>query len=324
MKKLKSLSLILLLITIISIFLYIFLWYFTNGDNVTKSAFDQITARRLKHVIAMTVGAVLIAISSLSFQTITNNRLLTPSMIGFDAIFIATQTLLVFIFGQTSKLFTNANYNFLISAILMIGITLLIYSVILKKNKQQIFILLLVGLVISTLFSSITGFIQRIMNPNELDTVISASMVSITNINTDILILVIPLMIILIIMFYKNNKYYDTMALGEDTAISLGVEYHIKTNETMVYISFSMAIATALIGPITFLGLLAVNIAREVFKTYSHKTLMITSAMFAVIALVLGQLIVEQLNLNVPVTIVLNLIGGAYMMYMIWRMKPSD
>lgn len=324
MKKLSTLSTLLLLTTIISVLMYVFLWYFTNGNNITQSAFNQIISRRLNHVIAMAVGAVLIAVSSLSFQTITNNRLLTPSMIGFDAIFIATQTLLVFIFGQTSKLFTNANYNFLISATLMILITLMIYSFILKKNKQQIFILLLVGLVISTLFSSITGFIQRIMNPNELDTVISASMVSITNINTEILVLVIPLMILLIILFYKNNKYYDTMSLGEDTAISLGVNYYKKTNETLIYISFSMAIATALIGPITFLGLLAVNIAREVFKTYSHKTLMITSSMFAVIALVLGQLVVEQLKLNVPVTVILNLIGGGYMMYLIWRMKPSD
>ncbi|HHW79449.1 MAG TPA: iron chelate uptake ABC transporter family permease subunit [Acholeplasmataceae bacterium] len=324
MQKFSKLFSLLFIMAVTAFILYIFLWYFTGNQSITQSAFQSIVSRRLSHVIAMTVAAILIAVSSLSFQTITNNRLLTPSMLGFDAVFIATQTFLIFIFGTNSTFFSNPYYNFIISSFVMIFISLSLYSFILKKNKNQIFVLLLVGLVISTLISSITSFIQRIMNPDELDTVISASMVSIGNINTKIIYLAIPLMIILIGLFYKNRRYYDTMTLGDDNAINLGVDYHKKTKETMIYIAFSMAIATALIGPITFLGLLTVNLAREIFKTYRHSVIMLGSSLIAIITLVLGQLIIEQLKIGVPVTVLINLIGGAYMIYLIWRMKPSD
>lgn len=321
MNKTKKLNLLILTIAIISVVAYIFLWYITTDLLITKDAFMKIIKRRSYHVLAMAVAAILIAFASLSFQTITNNRLLTPSMIGFDAIFIATQTFLIFIFGQNSKLFANAKINFLISASLMVLLSLLLYSFILKRNKNQIFVLLLVGMVISTLVRSVTGFIQRIMDPNALDAVLSAGMVSITNINTSIVIFVLPLMLLLIVLFYRKNLIYDTMSLGEDMAINLGVNYHKETNTTMIYIALSMAVATALIGPITFLGLLVVNLVRELFGTYYHRIIMISSALIAVVTIVLGQLIVEIFNLGVPVTIIINLVGGAYMMYLIWKVN---
>lgn len=324
MTRQKKLNILFSLLALISILLYVFTWFFTSKVPITESAFLKITNRRVLHVIAMVTAAILISFSSLSFQTITNNRLLTPSMIGFDAIFVATQTFLVFLFTENSKIFSNSYYNFIISTVVMLVITLALYSFILKKNKNQVFVLLLVGIVISTLVRSVTGFLQRIMNPSSLDSALSASLVSITNINTTIIYLVVPIMIVLIYLFYRRKNTYDIMSLGEDRAINLGVNYHKKTNETMVYIAISMAISTALIGPITFLGLLAVNIAREVFKTYKHQVVMIASASFSVIFLVLGQLIIEELGMKVPVTEIINLLGGGYMIYLIWRGNSND
>lgn len=324
MTRQKKINILFSLLALISILLYVFTWFFTSKVPITESAFLKITNRRVLHVIAMVTAAILISFSSLSFQTITNNRLLTPSMIGFDAIFVATQTFLVFLFTENSKIFSNSYYNFIISTVVMLVITLALYSFILKKNKNQVFVLLLVGIVISTLVRSVTGFLQRIMNPSSLDSALSASLVSITNINTTIIYLVVPIMIVLIYLFYRRKNTYDIMSLGEDQAINLGVNYHKKTNETMVYIAISMAISTALIGPITFLGLLAVNIAREVFKTYKHQVVMIASASFSVIFLVLGQLIIEELGMKVPVTEIINLLGGGYMIYLIWRGNSND
>lgn len=324
MTKTNIYKVALLVASILSIVLYVFTWYLTSNELITQSAFNKIISRRTIHVFAMVIAGILIAFASLSFQTVTNNRLITPSMIGFDAIFIATQTMLVFIFGSTGKFFSNSYYNFIISTVVMLVITLTLYSLVLKKNKNQIFVLLLVGIVISTLVRSITQFLQRIMNPQALDSALSASLVSISNINTSIILLAAPLMIVLIVLFFKERRNYDTMGLGEDNAINLGLNYYFKTNQTMVYIAISMAIATALIGPITFLGLLAVNLAREMFKTYKHQTIMIASACLAIIFLVFGQLIIEELKIKVPVTEFINLVGGSYMIYLIWRGNNND
>src|SRR5690554_4909008 len=117
------------------------------------------------------------------------------------------------------------------------------------------------------------------MNPDEFQQVVSLTTVNINAINSSLVLISIPIFIIMIILFSIEHKYYDVIALGEDHAINLGVNYNKKTNLSIIYITISMAVATALVGPLSFLGLIVVNSAKELFKTNKHKTLMITSSL---------------------------------------------
>jgi len=325
MTRKTKLYLILTISTVLSIIAFLTVWIISYKDLIAGNLSDpniqiamlKILGRRSIQMLAIIISVVLIAISSLTFQTISNNRILTPSILGFDAIFIITQTLLVALFGGLSIYIVNEYINFAIATILMIGIIGIMFISVLRKNKNNIVLLLLLGLVITSFSSSMTNFIQVFMNPDEFQQVVSLTTVNINAINTNLVLISIPILIIILVLFSLENKYYDVMSLGEDHAINLGVNYNKKSNLTIIYITISMAVATALVGPLSFLGLIVVNSAKELFKTNKHKTLMITSSLIAITIILGGQVILELLAIKTPVTVVVNLIGGLYLIYIL-------
>lgn len=320
---------ILSVIAILSIVAYLSFWMLTTTYELfprdpalrepMRQAIMNILQRRGYQVAAMIIAAVLIATTTLAFQTLTNNRILTPGLMGFDAIFVLSQTFIVFALHEQSALYQNPYLNFLFAASLMILITLIVYRLVLRKNKNHIVFLLLFGIIISTLSRNLASFLQTVMDPNQFYSVIIRTEVTITNMNTNIILLALPVLIVIIGLFVREFKYLDVMALGETHAIGLGINYQKKMNTYLIYIAIAMSIATALIGPITFLGLLAVNAAREMLKTFKHLPLMIASSLIAVVAIVLGQTIIIELGYQTTVTVLISFVGGLYMIYLIIR-----
>ena len=311
---------ILIGLSILSIIAYLFFWLLTQSYGaISLNAILRITQRRSLHLIAMIVSSTLIAFASLSFQTLTQNRILTPSVLGFDSLFSATQTFVLFIFGANSILHSHPVVNFGLTSTIMILVSLILYGYLLKKYSRQIAFLLLFGLVISTLLRSSSSFIQILLNPDEFQSLVALTTVSISNIDANLILWIIPFMIILIILFYRKSSQYDVMALGRDSALSLGLDYDKTQRTTLITLSAAMAISTALVGPMTFLGLIAVNSARELLKTYKHTQLFVTSSLLSIVMLVLGQLIIEQIGFITSVTVLLNLVGGIYLIYLILK-----
>lgn len=316
---------ILISLAIISVIMFMLIWLFTYkhlifgdlSDPNIKRALANIVRRRAIQMIAIVVSVVLITISSLSFQTITENRILTPSILGFDSIFIMTQTLLVFLFGSVSIFLASDYVNFALSVFVMTTVVLLMFAFVFRKNKNNIVLLLLLGLVITSLLGSMTHFLQVFMHPEDFQNVISITNVNINAINENLVFISLPILIILLGLFIKDNKTYDVMSLGESNAINLGVNYQKKTRYTLIYITVATAIATALVGPLSFLGLIAVNGAKELFKTNKHKSLMLLSSLVGIVAVLGGQVILDLVKFKTPVTVIINLIGGVYLLYIL-------
>jgi iron complex transport system permease protein len=286
---------------------------------MTKLAFDSIMARALPALIGMSIGGFLIAVMSQAFQTATESRVLTPSMIGFDSVFVGTQTIIVFIFGASSKIFSNAYINYLISAGAMVIISMLMYGMVLRKNKNNLVFLLMFGLVLSGIIRSGSSYLQLIMDANDYMQVQAATAVTINNMNTRIIYLAAPIMAATGLAMILRHRTYDVIALGRVNAKSLGINYDREININLLLIAIGMSITTALIGSLAFLGLLAVNISREIFKTHRHSVLFLGAGLFAVIALVFGQAMVELLQAAVPLTTIIDLLGCSYMFYLILK-----
>ena len=311
---------ILIGLSILSIIAYLFFWLLTQSYGaISLNAILRITQRRSLHLIAMIVSSTLIAFASLSFQTLTQNRILTPSVLGFDSIFSATQTFVLFIFGANSILLSNPYINFTLTSLIMILVSLIVYGYLLKKYSKNIAFLLLFGLVISTLLRSSSNFLQILMNPDKFQSLVSLTTVSISNIDTKLILYTLPFMLVIIVLFYRKSNQYDVMALGRDSALSLGLDYDKTQRSTLIYLSSAIAISTALIGPMTFLGLIAVNSAKELLKSYKHTQLFMTSSLLSIVLLILGQLIIEQIGYITSVTVLLNLVGGIYLIYLILK-----
>lgn len=299
--------------------LYLFYWL-VGLEQITIGQLTRGLSRRSTRVVAMIMIAAIMAISSLKFQTMTQNRILTPSMIGFDSTFVLTQTVIVFVFGGFSTLISNPYYNFIITTTFMVLFSFLLYGLILRKGKNNLALLLLVGLVFRTLMSSLTSFLSRIIDPDDFVTVVSNTMPSLNNMNTDILwYLALPITLVVMVLMLRDLKYFDIMNLGEDQAKGLGVDYLKVTNRSLVYIAIMISVSTALVGSLTFLGLITVNLARERLKTDFHKPILILSTLTGVIFLVGGQFVLQTFRLNTSLAVFINLIGGLYMIYLLLK-----
>ncbi|MDR0752195.1 MAG: iron chelate uptake ABC transporter family permease subunit [Christensenellaceae bacterium] len=289
------------------------------GLPMTAQAFKSISERIVGTLVGMSVSAFIIAFVSLAFQTTTGSRILTPSMIGFDSIFIGTQTVIVFFLGTSTKIFSNVYLNFAITAGAMLIVSMLMYGAVLRNTKNNIVFLLLFGLILSGIIRSGSTYLQTLMDPTKFNQLQAATAVSINSMNAKLAIFLSPFMIVICSIFLIRHRSYNILALGEDNAKNLGLNYLKETNFNLVMISLGMSIATALIGSLTFLGLLAVNITREIFKTNKHFILFLASALIATFALVFGQALTELTEGSVPVTVIIDAIGCSYMFYLILK-----
>lgn len=309
----KNSILVLLILSVILIISFLFVG--VNSSNINYALY-----RRVPKVCAMVLTGASIGFSSLIFQTVTNNRILTPSILGIDSLYVLLQTTVVFLLGSSSVIISNGNINFIITISAMLIFSSVIYKFLFKGGNKNIFTLLLVGVVCGTLFQSLTTFMQVLIDPVEFQVVQDKMQASFNNINTNLLFISSIVIIICLGYVYDYLKVIDVMSLGRDQAINLGVDYDNMVKKMLVVVVLLTSVATALVGPITFLGLLVVNIARQVISTYKHSVLGITTILISIISLIGGQLLIEQLmNFGVSVSVIINFVGGIYFIYLVMK-----
>jgi iron complex transport system permease protein len=224
---------------------------------------------------------------------------------------------LVFVFGAYSAWFANPYVNYLVTAGIMIAVSMFMYSFILRSSKNNVIFLLMFGLVLSGIIGSGTRYLQVIMNQSEFFHVQAATMVNVNNVNTNITSIAFPIMAAVVFLILWRHRRLDVMNLGPEQAKGLGIAYEREIRIHLILIAVGMSVATALIGSLTFLGLLAVNAAREILKTHKHLPLFIGSAMMAAFTLIAGQAVMELLQGAVPVTVIIHLVGCTYIFYLV-------
>lgn len=289
-------------------FITLFILWGLNANNYQYNLYV-----RIPKVIAIVISGAAIAVASILFQSVTQNRIVTPSILGLDSLYNLVQTIVVFVFGSASVFMTNKPINFVVSSILMIGLSMILFKVVLKKGKNNIFLLLLVGTVIGTFFRSFASFMQVSIDPNEYDALQNKLYASFNLVNTDILIVVLVVLLLIFIALYDDIKKLDLASLGRDLAINLGLNYDKFTKKILLIVAVLISVSTALVGPITFLGILIVNLTYEMIKSHKHSELLVVGILISIIALVGGQFLVERLfNFNTKISIIINFIGGIY------------
>lgn len=280
-------------------------------------------SRRIPKVIAICLTGTSIAVSSMLFQTVTNNRILTPSILGLDSLYNFGQTLCIFIFGVNSIMMTDKKVNFFASVFIMLLGTIILYKLVFKKGNN-IFTLLLVGTVVGTLFRSMSSFMSVLIDPNDFIVLQSKMFASFNNVNTDILWIVVIFVMGIGCFLYKDISKLDVMLLGREQAINLGVDHDKLSKKILLIVALLVSISTALVGPITFLGILVVNLSYHLFSTYKHSYLIAGASLLSMIALVGGQFIVERiLNFSSTVSIIINFIGGIYFIYLLIKQAKN-
>ncbi|MBP1966118.1 iron chelate uptake ABC transporter family permease subunit [Paenibacillus aceris] len=285
---------------------------------------DYILPRRGSKVISILLTGAAIAYSTILFQTITNNRILTPSIIGLDALYMLIQTTVIFLLGSKSALSANVNMNFVITVGLMSLFALLLFKFLFKSERRNLYFLLLFGIILGTFFGSFTTFMEVLIDPNEYAILQSRSFASFNNVNSKLLLISVISSILIGLYSLRFLKYLDVISLGREHAVNLGVPYEYVVKRLLIIIAVLVSIATALVGPVTFLGLLVANLSYQFMKTHRHRYLIPGSILISVIALVGGQLIMERIfSFSTPLAVIINFVGGVYFLYLLLRENKS-
>ena len=277
---------------------------------------------RTPKLIAMLITAFAIGSASIVFQSIINNTIVTPCLLGMNSLYTLIHTTVVFFAGSSSVIAASANLSFAVDVVLM-GITAtLIYSWIFKKTRHNVLYVLLVGTVLTSFFSSIQTTLTRVMDPNEYDSLLNTLVASFSNINSEIILFVLLLLGLIVFALRKELALLDVLTLGKEQAINLGVDYDRCIRRLLLGVTLCIAVATAMVGPISFLGLIIANLSRQLLKTYRHSQLILGSALFGMIVLVGGQVIVEHVySYAVPVSVFITVGGGLYFLYLLLTRK---
>lgn len=269
----------------------------------------------------MVLVAFAIAVSAVLFQTITHNRILTPSLMGFDAMYVLIQSLLVLSMGMgLGSPGLDSPLKFLAEVALMTGFACLLFRWLFTDAANSLHRMMLVGIVFGLLFRSLSSFVMRLIDPNEFMMLQDRLFASFNTVYTGLLGIAAVTLLAATLVAWRLLPRYDVLALGREIAVNLGVDYHRTVMLTLVVIAIMVSVSTALVGPVTFFGLLVSNLAYQVMGTDRHKWVLPASVFIAIAFLVGGQTMLERvLMLNATVSVVIEFVGGLLFIVLVTR-----
>ncbi len=275
---------------------------------------------RFRKVATMIVVGAGIACSSVLFQTVTGNRILTPAIMGFDQLFVLVQTLIVFLFGSLALTSADPRLLFAGQVGVMVVFAGALYRWLFGRTRHDLYVLVLAGVVFGTLFGSLSSLASRLINPNDFVVLQDSLFASFNQVDEGLLAFSALLVAATAVWTARLVRRLDVVALGRDYALNLGVDHSSVVNQTLVIIAVQVSVATALVGPLTFLGLLVANLARQLTGAFRHGVLVPASALLSVAVLVGGQALLERVfTMNTALSVIVNFIGGAYFIALLIR-----
>ncbi|WGE76159.1 iron chelate uptake ABC transporter family permease subunit [Actinobacillus equuli subsp. haemolyticus] len=311
----KPTSLLILLGFILTASALLFMTFNANGN------WDFILPFRGKKLVLLLTIGYTIGVSTLLFQTLTNNPILTPSILGFDSLYLLTQTVLIFIFGGIGFTQLDIANKFVFESILMLCGSLLLFKTLTKENAD-LARMILVGVVFGVLFRSLNNLLQRMIDPEEFAVAQGSSFASFNSVNPTLLWIGVSIAVLSSLWIWYQRHKLDVLLLGRDRAINLGINYHAFSRQLLICCALLVSISTALVGPILFLGLLVCAIVNALSPVIAHSVRIPMIFFISATTLVLGQAVFEQLlGMQGVLSVVIEFFGGVVFIYLILKQK---
>lgn len=319
-KEKKSYILSLIILSLLSIVIVYGLLVYNNPVPIDSPSFLPVIKRRQNAIIAMAIAAICQAVGSVLFQSVTSNRIITPSILGFEAIYSAVNTAIMYFLGISGFMAIGGKRFFIFQIILMVGICLLLFMGIFNKKDGNIELMLLIGVILGQGLRSIAAFMRRLLSPSEFDILQAKLFASVNNSDSQYFALSIGIIFVVVAAIFLNTNKINVISLGKDVATNLGLNHKKATFLSLIAVAILISISTALVGPMTFYGFLVATLTYELAKTYDHKYLLIMAILLAFVILSGSYFIMNHIfNANGVVSVLIELIGGIAFLMLIFK-----
>lgn len=282
--------------------------------------FWLIAEMRGTNVLVMLIVAFCQAIATVSFQTVTNNRIITPSIMGFESLYVAVQTSAVFLLGAAGVTAVQGLPQFVLQVAVMVGLSVALYGWLLSGKYGNLQIMLLIGIIIGGGLGSISAFMQRLLTPSEFDILTARLFGSVTNADPAYFPVAIPLCLGAGVLLILGAKRLNIISLGREASINLGLNHKAEVMRSLLLISILMAVSTALVGPMTFLGFLVATLAYQLADTYDHRYIFPVAVLTGFVVLSGAYFIMKNVfYAQGVVSIIIEVVGGTVFLFFILR-----
>ncbi|OUZ09229.1 enterochelin ABC transporter permease [Aeromicrobium sp. PE09-221] len=291
-----------------------------NPMPFSTSGFWRIAELRAANLVVMVIVAICQATATVSFQTVANNRIVTPSIMGFESLYVAVQTSAVYFLGAAGVIALQGLPQFLLQIALMVAFALVLYGWLLSGRYANLQIMLLIGIIIGGGLGSVATFMQRLLTPSEFDVLAARLFGNISNAHTEYLPVAIPLCIVPAVLLWLNARRLNIVSLGRESSIGLGLNHRAELMKVLFLVSILMAVSTALVGPMTFLGFLVATLAYQFADSYDHRLVFPVAALTCFVVLSGAYFVMRNIfYAHGVVSIVIELVGGAVFLFVILR-----
>jgi len=295
---------------------------YKNPVPIDSPSFIPVVRRRMVALAAMLISAVCQSLATVAFQSSTNNRIITPSLLGFEALYSAIHTSIMFFLGASAFIKFGGIQSFLLQVVIMVLMCLILYGWLLSGKYGNLQLMLLVGIIIGTGLRSVSSFMRRLLAPSEFDILQAKLFGSVSNADADYFPVAIPIVILVAVLLLLYSKKLNVLSLGRDTGTALGINHQLGTIYTLVLVSILMSISTALVGPLTFYGFLVATMTYLAAPTYDHRYIF-------PMALAIGFLIItgsyffmyHVFRAQGVVSVIIEMFGGITFLIMILRKR---
>ncbi|WP_172254007.1 iron chelate uptake ABC transporter family permease subunit [Saccharibacillus deserti] len=293
---------------------------YNNPVPVTSPSFVPVVRRRTVAIVAMLIAAVCQSLATVSFQSITNNRIITPSLLGFEALYSAIHTGTLFFFGAAAFVNFSGVDSFLYQVAAMVVMCLILYGWLLSGKYGNLQILLLVGIILGTGLGSVSAFMRRVLAPSEFDLLQTRLFASVNNADAAYFPLAIPIVVVTAALLLAHARRLNLLSLGREVSTSLGSRHKAGVIYTLVLVSILMAVSTALVGPLTFYGFLVATLTYQAARTYDHRYVFPMAFAIAFVIITGAYFIMNHVfHAQGVVSIIIELFGGILFLSVILR-----
>lgn len=280
----------------------------------------RIAQMRGTSLVVIAIVATCHAFATVAFHTATANRIITPSIMGFEALYVVLQTAAVFFLGVAGLYNLPPLGKFLLISTLMVVFATLLYGWILRGTAGNIHVMLLVGVILGGGMGSLSTFMQRMLDPATFDVLTARLFGNISKADPQLFPLVIPIVAVTAGALYASSRMLNLLALGRETSINLGLNHERAMMLILFAVSVLMAMTTSLVGPMTFLGFLVATLAYQLTNTYDHRLIFPVAVLIGYVVMSLSYFILRHVfSAQGAVTVIIELIGGVTFLIFVIR-----
>lgn len=281
---------------------------------------DIVLNFRLPKALTAIIAGSALSVSGLMMQTMFRNPLAGPDVLGVNSGASLGVALLVMLGSMGGIVFGSTSWSIILAAILG-AFLVLILILFISRRMPDIVSLLIVGMMLGYIASSVVSLLQSLSNPESLKLFVVWTFGSLSAVSWQMMPVLGVIFVFGIFLAFLMTKEMDVLMLGESYAQALGISLSRVRFMLILTTALLSGGITAFAGPISFVGITVPHIARGLVKDWSHRRLL-PLCMFCGSSLLLVCDILSQMpvfNASFPINSITSLVGAPIIIWIMLK-----